>query len=220
VTTTFVLLAAALGLATAAGLTRPLWWRPAASASFGLTASLSVFVLAVAAGGYHAVGSPNQIEPVPQAAGPEQQINAMVNRLADRMKSQPDDVDGWKKLGRSYTVLGRHAQALDAFAKASQLRPDDAALLADYALAMATVNQQNFEGEPSRLIERALKMDPRQRKALAIAGAVAFDRKDYRGAVRHWEQLAQLEPADSPVAPQIQQSITQARQLAGMAISD
>jgi len=216
-TTTFVLLAVALGLAAAAGLTRPLWWRPAASRSFGLAASLGVFVLAVAAGGYHAVGAPNRIEPTPQAASPELQINAMVDRLADRMKAQPYDVDGWKKLGRSYTVLGRHAQALDAFAKAAQLQPDDAALLADYALAMATVHQQNFDGEPARLIERALKLDPKQRKALAIAGAVAFDRQDYRGAVRHWEQLAQVEPADSPIAPQIRQSIAQARQLAGLA---
>jgi cytochrome c-type biogenesis protein CcmH len=213
----FVLLAVALGLAAAAGLTRPLWWRRAAQPSLGLAAALSVFVLGVAAAGYHAIGSPARLEPAAPVVTPEQQINAMVDRLAERLRAQPDDVEGWKKLGRSYTVLGRHAEALEAYTQASELRPADAALLADLALATAAANQRNFEGEPSRLIERALKLDPRQPKALAIAGAVAFDRKDYRAAVRHWEQLAQVEPADSPIAPQIRQSIAQARQLAGLA---
>jgi cytochrome c-type biogenesis protein CcmH len=217
--TSFVLLAVALGLAAAAGLTRPLWWPSTARRSFGLAALLVVFVLGVAAAGYHTIGSPARIDPAPEPAAvtPEQQINAMVDRLAERLKARPDDVEGWKKLARSYTVLGRHAQALEAYTKASQLRPDDAALLADYALAMAAANQRRFDGEPSRLIERALKIDPRQPKALAIAGAVAFDRKDYRSALRHWEQLARVEPADSPLAPQIRQSIAQARELAGTA---
>jgi cytochrome c-type biogenesis protein CcmH len=215
--TSFVLIAVALGLAAAAGLTRPLWWPRAARPSLGLAAALSVFVLGVAAAGYHAIGSPARLEPAAPVATPEQQINSMVERLAERLKAQPDDVEGWKKLGRSYTVLGRHAEALEAYTKASGLQPADAGLLADLALATAAANQRNFEGEPARLIERALKLDPRQPKALAIAGAVAFDRKDYRAAVRHWEQLAQVEPADSPIAPRIRQSIAQARQLAGLA---
>ena len=77
-------------------------------------------------------------------------------------------------------------------------------------------NNRSFEGEPTMLVERALKIDPKNPKALALAGTVAFDRKDYRVAVQHWEKLAQVEPADGQYADQIRASIAQARQLAGM----
>ena len=52
-----------------------------------------------------------------------------------------------------------------------------------------------------------------------MAGTVAFDKKDYKEAVRFWEQLVQAEPADSVYAQQIQGSIAEARQLAGMPAS-
>jgi cytochrome c-type biogenesis protein CcmH len=63
-------------------------------------------------------------------------IDAMVARLADRLKSQPGDVEGWAQLGRSYMVLNRPAEARDAFARAVKLRPGDPTLAA--ALAAAT----------------------------------------------------------------------------------
>ncbi len=66
------------------------------------------------------------------------------------------------------------------------------------------------------IVERALKEDPKNPRALALAGAVAYDRQDYAGAVRYWERLAEVEPADSPSAPQIRDSIAQARRMAGM----
>lgn len=72
-------------------------------------------------------------------ASPQQQramIGAMVARLAARLQQQPDDPDGWARLGRSYMVLGEAAKARDAYARALKLKPDDAALKA--ALAEAT----------------------------------------------------------------------------------
>ena len=60
-------------------------------------------------------------------ATPEQReamINAMVERLAARLEQQPDDVEGWSRLGRSYMVLHRPDKARDAYARALQLRPD------------------------------------------------------------------------------------------------
>lgn len=67
-------------------------------------------------------------------------INAMVARLAARLEQQPDDADGWARLGRSYLVLGQPEKARDAYARAVKLRPDDAALkqaLADAGSAAA-----------------------------------------------------------------------------------
>jgi cytochrome c-type biogenesis protein CcmH len=64
------------------------------------------------------------------AAAPEEpraMIDAMVARLAARLEQQPDDAEGWARLGRSYMVLGQPAKARQAYAHAVKLKPDDAA---------------------------------------------------------------------------------------------
>src|SRR4051794_18529912 len=64
-------------------------------------------------------------------ASPEERramIESMVARLASRLEQQPDDAEGWTRLGRSYMVLGQPAKARDAYSRAASLRPDDAAL--------------------------------------------------------------------------------------------
>jgi cytochrome c-type biogenesis protein CcmH len=71
-------------------------------------------------------------------ASPEERhamILAMVGNLAARLEQQPDDVEGWARLGRSYTVLGEPQKARDAYAHALKLKPDDAALKEAYAEA-------------------------------------------------------------------------------------
>lgn len=64
-------------------------------------------------------------------------INSMVERLAARLEQQPEDVDGWARLGRSYMVLNQPAKARDAYARAVKLRPEDSSLKAAYAEAIA-----------------------------------------------------------------------------------
>jgi cytochrome c-type biogenesis protein CcmH len=92
--------------------------------------------------------TPSAVAAAAQAAadaGPEQReamINAMVERLAARLEQQPDDVEGWSRLGRSYMVLHRPEKARDAYARALQLRPDDPALKQALADAAAQVGGQ------------------------------------------------------------------------------
>ena len=117
-----------------------------------------------------------------------EQIEAMVERLAERLKGDPGNVEGWLLLGRSYSAFGRFKESSEAYAKAARLRPDDAQLLADYADALGMALGRKLEGEPEKLIARALEIDPRNLKALALAGTVAFERKDYKVAAAHWER--------------------------------
>lgn len=205
-----------------------------------LAAGLVVFLFVVAAAGYLRVGSPAHLdlgpgsgggtlahagsttaEPAgeaasaPHALAPEQ-VAAMVDQLAERLKARPDDGEGWLMLARSQVVLGKHAAALDSFREAARLRPDDANLFADYADAQAMADGRRLEGAASKLIERALKIDAKNPKALALAGSAAFDRRDYAGAVRYWERLVALEPDDAGYAEQVRGGIAEARQLAGL----
>jgi cytochrome c-type biogenesis protein CcmH len=146
----------------------------------------------------------------------EQQFAAAVAQLAEKLKAQPDNPEGWAMLARSYSRLGRHAEAVPAYEKAVALNGNDARLLADYADTLAVQNNRSLSGAPMKLVERALKIDPNSPKALALAGTDAFERKDYATAVRYWEKLAQGMPADSAFMPELQSSIAQARELGGM----
>ena len=150
----------------------------------------------------------------------QEQINAMVERLAQKLKSKPDDVEGWTMLGRSYVQLRRYTDASAAYARAAALAPDDAQLLADYADVLAMNNGRSMQGEPEKVIRQALKADPDNIKALALAGTAAFQRKDYRKAIEAWQKLLKLVPADSPIAQQIGAGISQAQGMLGQSLAD
>jgi len=150
----------------------------------------------------------------PHGTGSDQ-VLAMTDRLAERLKKQPQDAEGWAMLARSYSVLGRPAEAVKAYEKAVALRKDDAMLLADYADILAVQNNRQLAGEPMRLVERALQIEPGNLKALSMAGSAAFDRQDFAKAVQYWEQVVALAPPGHPMAEQILPSLEQARALSG-----
>jgi cytochrome c-type biogenesis protein CcmH len=144
------------------------------------------------------------------------QIATMTERLALKMKDRPEDAEGWAMLARSYSVLGRHADALTAFERALALRTDDATLIADYADALAMKANRSLEGEPMKQVQRALKLDPRNLKALSLAGTAAFVRKDYASAVKQWEQMIAIGPLNDVLVVQMQAGLAEARKLAGL----
>lgn len=180
---------------------------------------------AVAIAGYLWTGTPQAVTAPAHAAaesgGVDQaQITAMVDKLAARLAAQPDDADGWAMLGRSYLVLDKLAQAADAYGQASKLRPDSAALLTDYADALAASKGHQLAGEPTQLLQRALALEPDNLKALMLAGTAAFERGEFAAAVRHWERVLAVAPADHPWLEQAARSVEQARRQATSPTSD
>jgi cytochrome c-type biogenesis protein CcmH len=196
---------------------------PAAGKGVALAVVVGVPVLAIAL--YLVLGAPAALDPT--ATMPEEsahsvtaeQIEQMVAKLAQRLESAPDDPAGWSMLGRSYAALGRFKEAADAYKQAVKQVPADPQLLADYADALGMAQGRSLKGEPSRLIARALAVDPDHFKSLALAGTAAFEARDYPAAIRHWERLAQKIPPDSEFAQSIAASLSEARQLAGGAAS-
>lgn len=139
------------------------------------------------------------------------QVEGLVNQLAQRLRAQPDDAQGWYMLGRSYAALERPADAAVAYAKAVELVPDEAMLRADYADVLGSVNGGSLQGAAQTQIDRALALDPDQPKALALAASAAMERGDKAQAVAHWEHLFRLLPPQSQTAARIAASLAEAR---------
>ncbi len=195
-----------------------------------LIAIVSTIVVVIAIGGYAFTGSPSlatrtaaaPVAPAAAADGDDReaslkQIAEMVDKLAARLAQRPDDAEGWTMLARSYAVLGRYADAIPAYRRAVALNPKDAGLLADDADAIAAANGGRQDEASLALIDRALAIDPKQPKALALSGTVAFDRGDFAKAAAQWQRIADQLPPDSDFHRQVMANIDEARRRGGLA---
>jgi cytochrome c-type biogenesis protein CcmH len=117
-------------------------------------------------------------------------------------------------LARSYNSMERFGEAAGAYAKATELSPKDADLWAEYAFVTAMASGRSLEGRPRELIDKALQVDPENAKALQLAGSAAFQAKDYKKAVGHWERVLKQVPPNSELAKQITARINEAKTLA------
>jgi cytochrome c-type biogenesis protein CcmH len=201
------------------GTGEPAASRPRRAPAAAIAAGIAIPLCALAI--YLIAGNPRALAPESAGAGDSAhaanglQLQALVVRLAARLKNNPEDAEGWILLGHSYGALGRFADAAAAYSKAAVRMPQDAQLLADYADALAMAQGGRLQGEPEKIIARALKADPRNLKALALAGTIAFDKKDYSGAVDHWERILDLAPQDSEFVQSVRTSVAEARALLG-----
>lgn len=183
-----------------------------------VAALLGVFLPAVVIGLYAFLGQPGAMTGQRPASTAEsgshaltpQQIQGMVERLAERLQQNPNDGSGWLMLAKSYSVLGRYPESAAAYGRAVSLLPPDAQVMADFADTVAMAQGRSLQGEPEKLVQKALEIDPKNLKALALSGSIAFDRQDYRRAIGEWRKILALVPPDSNIASGIQGSIRDA----------
>jgi len=148
----------------------------------------------------------------PHGGFESQAMRSKVDALARRLEENPDEgVQSWITLARSYFMQGHYSQSAEAYAAAVARLPHDAQLLADYAEALALAHGRSLQGEPEKIVHRALAIDPKNIKALGMAGRAAFDRADYENALRHWDRLLPLLPPGSEFARKLKHSIADAK---------
>lgn len=164
----------------------------------------------LALGHPQAIDAPRSSPPQAQGEVTPEQIQAMVERLAERMKAEPDNAEGWSMLARSYFAMGRFEDAANAYASLVKIVDGDAQVWTDYADAVAMKQGRRLAGEPEQMLRKALELDPDNVKALALAGSAAMQRGDAAAARVHWERLLKLLPADSPLIRPIRESMGEA----------
>jgi cytochrome c-type biogenesis protein CcmH len=165
---------------------------------------------------YFALGRPDLIGLAPPSAEVAAQshageMEASVQRLADRLKENPNDLQGWTMLGRSLLMMKQPQKAVTAFEYALKLAPEDLDVKARYAEALADAGPEGMAGKPMEIVQEILQKSPNHQGALWLAGVAAAERKDGAKAAEYWRRLqAQFAP-DSQEAQQLDRYIAQAQ---------
>lgn len=139
---------------------------------------------------------------------------AMVARLEERLRQQPDNLEGWLVLARSREVMEQFDAATRAYQQAVELAAQQqtpptfqARLHADLADALASAHGGALDGPVPSVLNAALTLDPDQPKALALAGTAAVRTGDLDGARRHWRRLLALLEPGSDMALRVQSDL-------------
>ncbi len=163
---------------------------------------------------YLVIGRPDlPAQPLAERASPAAagsmagNITEAVARLAERLKREPADLDGWTLLAQSLTRLDRPGEAVDAWRQALALAKEDPDIQGSLADALITANQGLVSEEARRLFEAVLSKrpgDPQASHFLALAQAQGGE---FQSALDRWAALAAASPADAPWLPMVRRAI-------------
>ena len=159
-----------------------------------LLAIVIVSTVAVSVGLYGHVGSPD----VASAGAHSDTLPDMESAIASlqrRLQDNPEDVNGWNMLARSYMSLQRFGDAVSAYERVMELEDgQNAQTMVDLALAILSRDGTAIEGRTSSLIESALALEPNNPAALFYSGIASANRGDTEMAATRWEMLLGLNP--------------------------
>jgi cytochrome c-type biogenesis protein CcmH len=167
------------------------------SRNFGVVGGAVLFVVASSAGLYASIGSPGlENERLTHGGGVGADMIEVVEGLAKRLEENPDDVNGWSMLGRSYMSLNNYPKAIAAFERVVELENgQNAQSLVELGEALlAAEGGQTMPQQAMSLFENALAVQPNSQAALFWSGLGAFNRGDTDTAADRWERLLATNP--------------------------
>ncbi len=144
------------------------------------------------------------------------EMEKMLSDLKAKLKDEPNNAQGWFMLARTAASVNRFDDAVEAFKELNRIVPGNADLIADMADMMAAANGKVITPEVQALLEKALKIDPDQWKALALLAINAWDKEQYARAADYWSHLLLVVPPDFPDIDQIRSNIAEAKRLGGV----
>ena len=132
-------------------------------------------------------------------AARQKMIQGMVARLAARLKENPDDLAGWRRLGRSYLVLGEPAKSVEAYGRAADLAPKNVAVLVDLGQALLARHGKDRELPPRfvGVMRRIIGLEPQNAVALWFLGLAEHQAGNAGKASALWERLLARLPQKS-----------------------
>ncbi len=153
------------------------------------------------------------LDPNQQSETPD--LATAIRQLEAKLANNPDDIQGQLLYAQSMVAMKQYDKAAKAYEKANQLQPDDAALLTEWAEAIAfRDNTGSFLGQPSNLLKQAIEINPKHQKAMWLYGIVLYEQQQFESAELMWTELMTM--VESPgVQSTLLKQINQARQALG-----
>ncbi|MDD1612304.1 MAG: c-type cytochrome biogenesis protein CcmI [Methylococcaceae bacterium] len=158
-------------------------------------------------GSFHAIEHGEELAQAAPEMPSSADIEKMVAGLAEKMKANPEDAEGWLMLGKSYKYLEQFPKAADAFANAYRLMGDKTDVMLLYAEMLALAADKNLAGKPSELIFKALKLEPENPNGLWLGGLAKVQQGDTQAAASLWRKLESLLPEGSEPRKEMQNII-------------
>jgi cytochrome c-type biogenesis protein CcmH len=125
-------------------------------------------------------------------------VDTMITRLAERLKTETTDGEGFRMLGWSYVNTGHPTEAVEAYVKAVALLPARADVHAGYGEALVAVAKDNVTNAAKAQFEQALRIDPKEPRARFFMSLHKAQNGDERAALDEWIALSNDAPADLP----------------------
>jgi cytochrome c-type biogenesis protein CcmH len=164
-----------------------------------------VVLVVLPAGLYYQQGSPD----LPSAGSSAPEVDDLVQELARRLENNPEDLTGWRMLGRSYLAMRNFSGAIRAFERVLELEPTPSAqTLSSLGEAKLIVAGGNMSMEVTTLFENALAIDPNNLPALYYSGVAAAERNDNALALSRWQRLLNLN-VPPEIRPLVEQSVAE-----------
>ena len=185
----------------------------------------------LAVGFYTSLGTPNLIEGgKKQAAAPSghsagtkgknlPSVEEMVEKLAAKLKENPDNAEGWFMLARSYMSMNRYTEAAEALEKTNKLVPNNPTVMLRYADALTMLSGGRLSGKPFDLIKRAVAIKPDDPTGLWLIGMGYEEQGEYTKAISYWNLLVPL-LTDNKSIDEVNNLIRSAKSKAGISLTD
>ena len=132
------------------------------------------------------------------AARRQAEIERLVDRMAERLRREPGDLDGWMLLARSYATMRRFPDALDAYRRAVDLSGRDPGILSAFGEAMVMAEKGTVTAAAVRVFEEARTKDPTDARSRFFLAMAKAQKGDMRGALEDWVDMEKSAPADAP----------------------
>jgi cytochrome c-type biogenesis protein CcmH len=150
----------------------------------------------------------------PQRGDERATMDQLVERLAERMRAQPDDPQGWRLLARSYTSMSRYDEAAEAYTKALAASNSQAGIASDFGEMLYAAAGSRMTPAAQGLFETALGADPFDPKARFYLAVAFAERGAFKDAIQAWTDLIALSPADAPWIGSVRDQIARVAEIA------
>lgn len=140
----------------------------------------------------------------------DEEMNQFAMALRVDLQSKPNDDNAWFLLGQIGMATENPQMALDSYAKASELAPDNLLYKQKYAEMLMFSDDPKDKQKGETLVKEIIRIDHSNIGALRLLAFHLFEQEDYKMAAMTWGMMLKLMPENDPTRATIERSIQSA----------